>query len=179
MPTIIEDTRQQVHHGDKHAAKHRWWAAHGVDVVRKKLDFGDYTVAGSNIVVDTKRNVAEIAQNIGGRQHARFKDECVRAQEAGHRLYILVENVNGYHCLNNVNAWTNDHCKRCRYYKVHSCDPRRMGKCKRHGTQKPIQGPRLAKAMQTMTERYGVVFLFCHPREAARVVCELLGVRYE
>ena len=41
MPKIFEDTRQQVAHSDKHVTKHRWWAAHGVEVERVKLDAGD------------------------------------------------------------------------------------------------------------------------------------------
>lgn len=180
MAVIVEDTRQQVHGGvDKHAAKHRWWAAHGVEVVRRKLDFGDYMTPGSNYSIDTKRNMAEIAQNINGKNHQRFREECKRAQEAGCRLVVLVENTDGYHCLANVNAWTNTHCRHCIHYKRHACDPRRAGRCARHGTPKPIQGDRLAKAMATMQERYGVRFEFCAPKESARIVCELLGVDYE
>ena len=76
MAVIYEDTRQQ---DGKHLQKQEWWKAHGIEVVRRKLDFGDYATDGSNVVVDTKRNVAEIAQNINGRQHARFKRECERA----------------------------------------------------------------------------------------------------
>ena len=180
MAVLYEDTRQQVHGGvDKHAAKHRWWAAHGVEVVRKALKTGDYAADGSNVLVDTKRNMDEIAQNIGGRGHDRFKRECVRAQDAGCRLVVLVENAQGYHCLNNVNAWTNGHCLRCVHYKRRACQPMRLGRCLKHGTKKPIQGPRLAKAMATMEERYGVRFMFCAPKESARIVCELLGVGYE
>lgn len=52
------------------------------------------------------------------------------------------------------------------------------GKCPRHGTRKPIQGPRLYKAMQTMSERYGVEFAFAKPNDSARYICERLGVRY-
>lgn len=37
----------------------------------------------------------------------------------------------------------------------------------------------MAKAMQTMGERYGVEFMFCSPRDTARIICELLGVDYE
>lgn len=187
MSTIYEDTLQQQHHGvDKHARKHRWWRAHGVEVVRLRLDgkhgvdvdFGDYTAEGSNVVVDTKRNVQEVAQNIGGRSHARFKRELVRAQEAGCRLVVLVENTDGYTELAHVNAWTNSHCVKCelRGFACRPRDPR--GKCPRHGTRKPIQGPRLAKAMSTMQERYGVRFEFCRPSESARRICELLGVDY-
>lgn len=179
VQTLYEDSRQQIHNGDKHAVKHEWWAAHGVNVVRRTLATGDYATDGSNILVDTKRNMAEIAQNIGGRNHDRFKRECVRAQQDGYRLVVLVENIHGYSSITNVNAWTNEHCVHCAKYKHHECSPHRLGKCLKHGTRKPIQGPRLAKAMLTMQDRYGVRFEFCHPRVAAKRVCELLGVAYE
>ena len=39
---------------------------------------------------------------------------------------------------------------------------------------KAITGDRLVKAMQTMQERYGVTFLFCHPERAAAMIHYLL-----
>lgn len=185
MPTIYEDSLQK---DGKHGRKHAWWEAHGVEVVRTRFDgahgvpwsFGDYCADGSNVVVDTKADVDEIAQNVNGRSHDRFKRECMRAQDAGCRLVVLVENVHGYTEIAHVNAWTNGHCAKCCERHAMRCDPRDPnGKCARHGTRKPIQGPRLAKAMSTMGARYGVRFMFCRPTESARIVCELLGVDYE
>ena len=175
--SIKIDTRQQA---GKHAIKDEWWASHGVSTVRCKLDFGDYMVDGSNVSVDTKRNIAEIAQNINGRNHDRFKRECIRARDAGCRLVVLVENRDGVHELSDVAKWTNDHCKACGVRRQGRCNPfNGRENCAKHGTRKPIQGPRLAKAMSTMSERYGVKFMFCDPRETARIICELLGVAYE
>lgn len=168
--TIYKDTRQ---HKGKHVVKERWWASHGVSTITRKLDFGDYMADGSNVSVDTKRDIDEVAMNIS-RQHKRFTNECKRAQEAGHRLVILVETVENVHSVEELPKWTNGHCRACR-----GCDPRSGGKCPRHGTNKPIQGPRLMKAMQTMGERYGVRFEFCRPKDSARRICDLLGVEYE
>lgn len=153
--------------------KHRWWEKSGVHVVRQKLDYGDYALVADRppIAVDTKADVAEIAMNIS-RQHVRFKNECIRARDAGAKLYILVENTDGYTCINDVNAWHNDHCKYC---YMDNCEPwNGLLKCPRHGRRAPIQGQRLAKAMSTMSERYGVRFVFCSPQEAGRRVLELL-----
>ena len=149
-------------------------------VHRAKLDFGDYMSDGSNVSVDTKRNVDEIAQNIGGKSHGRFRRECERAAEAGYRLVILVENTEGIADVGDLLGWTNGHCRACAYVHRGKCrphDPR--GKCAKHGTMKPIQGDRLARAMSTMAARYGVMFRFCEPEDAARTVCELLGVEYD
>lgn len=177
MPEIWEDTRQQA---GKHELKHGWWAAHGVSIARRKLDAGDYMADGSNVTVDTKRNVDEIAMNINGRSHDRFKRECVRARDAGYRLVVLVENDCGYTRPEHVTRWTNGHCVACQERRRGMCDPHDAGaKCSKHGTMKPIQGPRLLKAMSTMSARYRVRFMFCAPEDSARIVCELLGVAYE
>lgn len=148
--TIYEDTRQ---HEGKHKAKHLWWAEHGVEVVRRKLSTGDYMRDGSNYTVDTKCCVNEVAQNVCGNQHDRFRRECERARSEGCVLVVLVENRHGYREVGDVVRWRN------RYGKV--------------------TGKRLLKALLTMQERYGVRFEFCGPRDSARRICEILGVEYE
>lgn len=173
---IYEDTRQQK---GKHNPKHEWWNNHGVEIVRKKLDFGDYQTDTSNISIDSKRSIAEIAQNIS-RDHKRFREECARAQRDGYRLIILVENNERVRSLRDLLEWTNRHCELCAEYRRHGCVPADTStKCARHGTLKPIQGARLAKAMATMSAKYGVRFEFCEPTESARRICDLLGVIYE
>ena len=147
---LIEDTRQQA---GKHKVKHQWWTAHGDEVIRCKLPFGDYALWGSVKAVDTKANVEEIAQNIGGSQHARFREECTLARRCGGELIILVENENGYRSIDDVEAWVNPNVRK---------------------TARSIEGPRLAMAMRTMSERYGVRFMFCAPEEAGRQIIELL-----
>ena len=182
---LYEDTLQQ---RGKHELKHEWWRAHGVTVVRSRFDgkhavpvsFGDYYAPGANVVCDSKRNIAEIAKNINGKEHDRFKRECVRAQQSGYRLVILIDNRDGVTCLRDLLTWTNDHCERCGTYHAKKCDPCDTStKCGKHGTRKPIQGARLARAMSTMSVRYGVRFEFCTPHESARRICELLGVSYD
>ena len=71
---ILEDTRQQQ---NKHIAKHDYFASEGIGVVRTKLPFGDYAFWGSVTAVDTKANVEEIAQNIGGKEHVWIMNRLV------------------------------------------------------------------------------------------------------
>lgn len=148
---LIEDTRQQA---SKHEIKHEYWQNKGIKVVRSKLVVGDYTRVGSTVFIDTKANVEEIAQNIGGREHARFREECKLARDIGARLIILVENEHGYLTIDDVGAWVNT-------------NPRK--------TYKSIDGKRLAKAMKTMSERYGVQFLFCAPEDSGQIILDILG----
>lgn len=147
---LLEDTRQQA---NKHRLKHEYWSSHGIEIVRTKLLVGDYMVFGGTICVDTKMSVEEIAQNIGGREHARFREECKLAQRIGATLIILVENTEGFRSVEDVTAWVNPNINK---------------------TSRSIEGPRLAKAMRTMSERYGVQFLFCTPEESGGMVLELL-----
>lgn len=174
MAVIYEDTRQQK---GKHEAKHTWFEAHGIEVVRKKLDAGDYATDQSNILVDTKKGLAEVAMDVG-RDHERFAREMERARNAGYRLVILVEVGAPYRTTEDVAHWTNDTCKRCDHYKRLLCDPSASGRCKRyHG--KPMRGSTMAKIIQSMESDYGCRFEYISPRYAARRICELLGVKHD
>lgn len=151
MIAIIEDTRNQ---SGKHEEKHTRWAEQGVLLTRSKIIVGDYCLPPA-VAVDTKASMSEIAQNIGGtrEEHQRFIREVKLAQEIGTQLYILVENTDGINTVEDVIRWTNP---RTEY------------------SPKCIQGPRLAKAMRTIESRYGCVFMFCHPDEAAETIIDLL-----
>ena len=151
MIALIEDSRQQK---DKHEIKHRWWADNKVSLTRCKIPVGDYCKPPA-VSVDTKADMSEIAQNIGGtrEEHQRFIREVKLAQEIGTQLYILVENTDGIESVEDVVSWVNP---RTEY------------------SPKCIQGPRLAKAMRTIESRYGCVFMFCRPEEAAETIIDLL-----
>ena len=148
---LIEDTRNQI---GKHEIKHAAFDAAGDKFLRCKLPVGDYALF-PRVAVDTKADMAEIAQNIGGTasEHARFREELKLAREYGCQLFILVENEDGIEDLEQVAYWTNP---RLAY------------------SDRAINGPQLMRAMKTMQERYGVVFLFCRPAEAATVIKDLL-----
>lgn len=146
---IIEDTRQQA---GKHDIKHQWFEENGVQTIRSKLPFGDYASV-PELSVDTKRNMDEIAQNICGKEHKRFINECKAAKSAGCQLVILIENEDGITDISMVHTWINP-----RSIYSPNC----------------VQGPRLQKAMETISERYGVQFMFCPPEKAAQKIIEVL-----
>ena len=150
---IQEDTRQK---NDKHNIKHEAFASMSIHLVRCKLPYGDYAPVPP-VSVDTKENMDEIANNICGKEHQRFINECKAARDAGCKLIILVENTVGISDISQVHIWKNPR----------SCY-----------SPNCVQGPRLQKAMETISERYGVQFLFCTPDESARKIMEILQ-RYE
>lgn len=171
---LFEDTRQRE---GKHEAKRAWFEAHGIEVVRKKLDAGDYATDQSNILIDTKRNLAEVAMDVG-RDHDRFAREMERARDAGCRLVVLVEVGFPYRSTEDVTRWVNDTCKRCDQYRRLLCDPAANGRCKRYRS-KPMRGSTMAKIIHSMERDYGCRFEYVNPRYSARRICELLGVSYE
>ena len=171
---VYEDTRQQM---GKHEAKRAWFEAHGIEVVRRKLDAGDYATDHSNILVDTKRGLSEVAMDVG-RDHARFVREMERARGAGCRLVILVEVGSPYRTTQDVARWTNDACRRCEHYKRLLCDPLSTARCRKYHS-KPMRGSTMAKIIESMERDHGCRFEYVSPRYAARRICELLGVSVE
>lgn len=147
---IQEDTRQQA---GKHDIKHKWFEGHGVHLLRSKIPFGDYCLPPA-VSIDTKENMDEIANNICGKAHKRFINECKAAKEAGCQLIILVENELGISDISQVHEWQNP-----RVIYSPNC----------------VQGERLQRAMQTISERYGVRFEFCRPSESAEKILKILG----
>lgn len=147
---IIEDTRQQE---GKHELKNDYFKCSSIKVVRCKLPVGDYALF-PKVSIDTKKDMDEIAANISGAQHVRFREECKLAQSMGCKLIILVENMLGIKSIEDVERWEN---------------PRRLR------NPKSIDGARLRKAMNTMNERYGVEFMFCEPSEAGQIIERILS----
>ncbi len=147
---IQEDTRQKA---GKHDLKHAYFEDAGVEVVRCKLPFGDYAPVPP-VSIDTKENMDEIAANICGAEHRRFIAECKAAKAAGCQLIILGENELGICDISQVHRWVNP-----RVIYSPNC----------------VQGPRLQKAMETITERYGVQFRFCTPAAAGETIARIIG----
>ena len=148
---ILEDTRNKK---GKHEQKHTAFEAHGDQVTRCALPVGDYTTF-PKVAIDTKASMLEIAQNIGGSQeeHERFRRELIKAKENGCHLYVLIENDENVRSIEDVRRWVN---------------PRLID------SDKAITGERLAKAMTTMQDRYGVTFLFCSPEKAGDAIRYIL-----
>lgn len=158
------DSRQQK---GKHQLKHEYFESQGYKLVVSKLLVGDYCIpSNGSISVDTKKDMSEIYTDLV-QQHDRFRDECVLAQEAGIKLYVLIENTNGITCLDDVNKTKNG--------KYLWTNPQQFVWIKKGKKGKaPVSNAVLKKTMQTMQEKYGVEFIFCSPEEAGMKVIELL-----
>ena len=146
---LYEDTRQQA---GRHKNISLYCQRHGIEIIRQALNVGDYQIAGrGDISVDTKMSVLELAGNIF-QDHARFRDECCRAQRCGIQLIVLTEEnlPEG-----RLDLWRpplgRDGLPLTRF------DPKR-----------------LRQAMLTMQEKYGVKFRFCDGRSTGKVLMDYL-----
>ena len=193
---LVEDKAQKI---DQHEMKNRWWKSQGIEVMRYPLPVGDYILVDDKVrelisrkqkrnveikkmdfvgtykvCVDTKKDIQELIGDICGKQHERFRDECMFAQNNGIKLYILVENspivINERKGIYSpfINSIDNLH---------RFVNPRLF--IWRNGKQlypTATKGITLKKACITMTHKYGVEFMFCRPNEAAEKVIELLAM---
>lgn len=148
---IIEDTRNQI---GKHKELNKQLAAMGHTIVRSKLFVGDYAEAkNQSVCIDTKKDILELAGNICGKQHERFRDECLRAMCAEIRLIVLIEEETL------VTEWKSPRNRQNRAL-----------------TQ--VKGETLWKAMVTMHRKYGVTFAQCNKKDTAKKIIELLGEEF-
>ena len=151
---VVQDTREK---RGKHRNIEEYLRQSGVKIIRDKVYVGDYTLpTDRRVSIDIKQDVVEIAGNICGAEHARFREELRRAQETGTQLYVLIQQNE---CSGKSIACPED----LRHWEAPKF---------RYGAKR---GEPLGKAMRTMESRYGVIFLFCAPEEAGQYVLELLG----
>ena len=167
--TITEDTRNK---DGQHDNIRAFCEGRGIILRRSKLDTGDYVLA-PRIAVDTKQGMGEVYGNLI-QDHERFRRECVRAQEDGTVLVILIENDDGLRCLEDVERWDNPRVHK--YYEEYAwaLAAQKNGKDIKIPAP-PVDNNRLIKMMETMTERYGVRWMFCSRSETGEKVVEILG----
>lgn len=149
---IVEDTRNQI---NKHKAKREWFNANGIKCIRSKLYCGDYSLLNDqSVCIDTKKDWLELASNICGKQHERFRNECIRAQDAQIHLIVLVEEE----C--SVLDW-------------------KSPKTRKGAQISKVEPSILAKAMRTMSKKYGVDFIHCSKNNAPEFIFRILkGANY-
>lgn len=140
----------------------------------KKMDLLGVT----KVSVDSKYSLHETYGNLIGRSHARFRDECILAQQNGIDFYVLIESNEIKH-LEDVKHWKNwkqlyAYCKRHRIETGQGMMDR-IAEFVRYGGQKPpVDGEQLYKAMKTMADKYQVQWRFCNPSYAGKAIEYLL-----
>jgi len=180
----------------KHDLKHNWITEHGFELEMIPLPVGDYIFENERVAdviarkakrgvpikkmdllgtytvsVDTKKDIQEIIGNVCGKQHERFRDECILAQNNGIKLIVLVENRDGINHIMDLCAWENPRSKIKKWITAPGGERRKV-----LAYPTATRGITLSKAMCTMQDKYGVRFEFCHPNDTGERILKLLGV---
>ena len=147
----------------------------------KKMDLLGVT----EMTIDTKQDLTEVVNNICGKSHARFRDEAILAQENGIRFVVLVEHSRYIKTLEDVKSWKNP--RQFQYERKIRKEwgiPKgadfqtEVAELKKNGAKinrGPTTGEELYKAMQTMAEKYNVIWAFCDKSETGHKIVELLS----
>lgn len=142
---IICDTREKRwEHIEKYFNKHN------IQYVSKKLDYGDYMDdSNSQLTIDRKRNLDEIAGNLLSKDSSRFWREVRGAHNNNIHMIVLIEHGGNYKQLMDVCNWKSKYSK--------------------------IDGKRLVEKMLSVSYAYGVDWVFCDKRSTGKRIVELLG----
>ena len=141
-------------------------------LLRQKLNVGDYILAPA-ISIDTKKGLPEVYADIVS-DHERFRNECIRAQEDGTRLVILIEDEH-IKTLEEAKKWRNPRIQK--YERDYGLIARaqKAGKMLEHKIPKPpVPSERLVGMMEAMSMKYGVEWEFCHPDQTGETICKIL-----
>ena len=185
----------------KHDLKHNQLIEMGHELMFLPLPVGDYVLVDESVrevikrrgdklkkmdllgvtkrSCDSKYGMTEIYGDVIGKQHARFRDECILAQQNGIDFYVLIESAPEVSCLEDVKSWKNwkqlyAYCKR-NHIKTGQGMMERIEDFVEHGGQKPpVAGEQLYKAMKTMAEKYGFKWAFCRPEDCGKAIAYLL-----
>ena len=157
---LYEDSRNQV---GKHKNIKAYCDRVGIEIVRQKLEVGDYMLDPINgkISIDTKESIMELSGNIMSSDHRRFRAECQRAKDLGIQLIVLTEE---YPPHGKIAEWQVPRWKTSNQFHRYG-DPMTL-----------VDQRTLRKAMLTMMEKYGVEFRFCTRQQSpARIIQYLKG----
>lgn len=141
----------------------------GVKYFRSKLYCGDYqSLDNAKLCIDRKKDLQELCGNVC-QQHERFKNELIRAREAGIQLIILCEHGEDIKTIGDVFFWENPRKHQIRWKTVNG------KKIKTVISEKAVDGYQLYKSLCTIRDRYGVRFEFCTKDETGKKIMELLS----
>ena len=123
----------------------------GIKWIRNKLYSGDVKLLNdTKVIIDLKKDLLEMCGNLTSiNQHERVKREIARAREIGCERFIFLIKEQKIKTIDEVANWSS--------------------------TRTKVKGETLMKIMNTMSERYGVEFIFTTKERAGEKILELLG----
>ncbi len=140
---IYVDTREK-----KNGHIIKYFEKNGIAYERKKLEVCDYA-AQSNILIERKQNLLELAGNITKAHGRRIKAEFTRVPPDA-KVYVLIEEDIG--AFKNVTKW--------------------------HSAYMKLSGVTLYKHMIGYQKRHNLQYIFCDKTISGRLIAELLEVQH-
>lgn len=129
----------------------------GIKWIRNKLYSSDIKLLNSTeVLIDIKKDLLEVCGNLTrASEHERLKREIARGKEIGCKRFIFLIKEPKIKSIEEVTNWSS--------------------------TRTKVKGETLMKIMNTMSEKYGVEFIFTTKENAGAKVIELLrgGVNYD
>lgn len=139
---LLQDCRER--HGH-HCGIENYCREHNITIIRKRLNVGDYMFPDGKIAVDTKQDLAELANDLY-RDKLAFNRKYKKSLQDGIKLIVLVEeNVQS---LKDIVNWRNPHGK--------------------------VSGRMLLDLIQTVRLSYGCEFKFCDKKNVGENIIALL-----
>lgn len=140
--TLIEDFRQK---SGKHENIHRYCQENNIEIVPMVLNVGDYMFPGGKISVDTKKDIAETANDLY-RDKMAFNRKYKKCLIDGIKLIVLIEEE--VKSLSDLVKWRSKHTK--------------------------ITGRYLLEMIETVKRSFGVEFYFCDKENTGENIIRLL-----
>lgn len=143
----------------------------GINYFSSKLLVGDYmSLDNPRLIIDRKQNLQELCGNVC-QQHERFRNELIRAMQAGIQLVILVEHGSEIKSLEDVYFWENPRKHEVRWKYVNG------KRVKYVESAKAVDGKQLYKSLCTIRDRYNVRFEFCKKKDTGNEIIRILSGR--
>ena len=142
---IIDSREKKIEHIE------RYFDAHDVEYRIEKLDTGDYMDEDHpEIIIDRKRNLDEVANNLMSADSSRFWRELRRSHDEHIKLIFLVEHGGRINSFEDVLTWNSKYSLK-------------------------ITGRRVANEMFKAHVAYGVDWMFCQKKSTGKRILEILG----
>lgn len=128
----------------------------GIEYESTKLLFGDYMeYSKPGLVIDRKRNIAELAKNCTS-DHQRFRRELERVKKAGATLVVLVEQ--------------NRYKDRDKWIRVESIEDLLLWS----SPHTKVRGERVFRVLSSWIYKYPMKVVFCDRRSTGKRIIEII-----
>lgn len=152
------DTRE---HQDKNQWILDYFFQNDISYRYVSMPTADYSLSDDKkILVDRKSGIMEVANNCF-QDHERFRNEMIRANSTGQKLYILIEDEFIYNL------------KGVQYFKIPKFKST-TSKHKRGEAKAKFDPSTLMKVMTTQEEKYGIKYVFCKHDDIPKMIVKLL-----